>query len=342
MKFIDEARIVVQSGDGGNGCCSFRREMYRPKGGPDGGDGGAGGDVILVADSAKFTLIDLVYKPLHRAKRGVHGKGSDMHGRAAPHLYIHVPAGVMVYNDETGELLADLDRPGMKWIAAKGGRGGRGNARFLSNANKAPTQHEAGYPGETRRLRLELKTLADVGLVGFPSAGKSSLIASISAARPKIAAYPFTTLAPNLGAVELDYDRRFVVADIPGIIQGAHRGAGLGLRFLKHIERTRLLVHVLDLDPATGRDPVADYDQLNAELAAYSEEVARRPQVIVANKIDLPETAENLERVREELGRRGLSVMPISAKEGLGVAELVDAIDARLREMDSAAAAEAK
>jgi GTP-binding protein len=338
MRFIDEAIITVQSGDGGNGCMSFRREMYRPRGGPDGGDGGHGGDVILVADSAKHTLIDLVYNPLHRAGRGQHGKGSDMHGRKAAHLRVHVPAGVIVYDAETGALLVDLDKPGVEWIAAKGGRGGRGNARFLSNANRAPTEHEEGFPGESRRLRLVLKTLADVGLVGFPSAGKSSLIGAVSAAHPKVAAYPFTTLRPNLGAVDLDVDHRFIIADIPGIIEGAHRGAGLGMRFLKHIERTRLLLHILDLDPLTGRDPVADLDKLNVELASFSAELGRRPQLVVANKIDLPDAQENLARVREEMARRGVPLHEISAKDGIGIVELLETIGRKLHELDEAAA----
>jgi GTP-binding protein len=332
MRFIDETTITVISGDGGNGCMSFRREMYRPRGGPDGGDGGKGGDVVFVADNAKQTLNDLAYKPLYRAKRGVHGKGSDLHGRAAPDLRVHVPAGVIVYDADTGEQLTDLDQPGVEWIAAKGGRGGRGNARFLSNANKAPTRHDPGEAGQTRRLRLVLKTLADVGLVGFPSAGKSSLIGAISAAHPKVASYPFTTLKPNLGAVDLDINRRFIVADIPGIIEGAHHGAGLGQRFLKHIERTRLLLHILDLDPQTGRDPIADFDKLNIELAAFSEALGRRPQLIVANKIDLPDAAENLARVRAEMAQRGLTFLPISAKEGLGIVELLAALGAALDE----------
>lgn len=343
MRFIDEARIFVQSGDGGSGCTSFRREKYMPNGGPDGGDGGNGGSVILLADSQKQTLIDLSHRPHHRAKRGEHGRGSDQHGKGSPDLVIHVPPGVVIYDAETGEQLCDLDHVGAEFIAARGGQGGRGNARFMTNANKAPTRHDEGRPGEERWLRIELKSLADVGLVGFPSAGKSTLITAISAARPKIAAYPFTTLQPNLGTVDLDIDRRFVVADIPGIIEGAHLGVGLGLRFLRHIERTRLLAHVIDLDPLTCRDVVDDFDKLNAELAAYDPKLGERPQVVVANKTDTEGATANLEQLREALAARGIAIYPISAKEGIGIAELLEAVEKRLDELKAppAEAAEA-
>jgi GTPase len=336
MKFIDEAKIFVQSGDGGRGCMSFRREKFVPLGGPDGGDGGRGGSVIFVADSHKNTLLDLSYRPHLRAKRGEHGRGSNMHGKGADDLVVHVPPGVVIYDANTGEELVDLIEPGVQWVAAKGGDGGRGNARFMTNADKGPTRHDPGYPGEERWLRLVLKSLADVGLLGFPSAGKSTLISVISAARPKIASYPFTTLQPNLGTVDFDVDRRFVVADIPGIVEGAHEGVGLGLRFLRHIERTRLLVHLLDLDPLTDRDPLEDFDKLNNELASFDPKLGEKPQIIAANKTDVEGAAERLAELQAELAERGLKVLSLSAKEGIGVAELLTALEAKLTELDVA------
>lgn len=333
MKFVDEVKILVVSGAGGKGCVSFRREKYVPRGGPNGGDGGDGGSVILRADLHKNTLIDFVFRPNFRAQRGQHGGGSDKHGRSAPDLYVHVPPGLVVYDAETGDFLADLDTPGAEWVAVRGGKGGRGNARFMTNANKAPTFAEDGQPSEQRWLKLVLKTLADVGLLGFPSVGKSTLIARITAARPKVAAYPFTTLHPNLGTVAPDDENRYVVADLPGIIEGASQGAGLGLRFLRHIERTRLLVHLLDLDPQTGRDPLADFDVINSELAAYGEELAKRDQVVVANKVDLPEAAERLEQLRAQLAEREIKLFTISSKTGEGIEELLAEIDQRLRRM---------
>ena len=333
MKFVDEVKILVVSGAGGNGCVSFRREKYVPRGGPDGGDGGAGGSVILRADLHKNTLIDFAYKPHFRAQRGQHGRGKDRHGRGAADLYIRVPPGLVVFDSETNELLTDLDEPAAEWVAARGGRGGRGNARFMTNANKAPTFAEEGTAGEQRWLRLELKTLADVGLLGFPSVGKSTLIAKITAARPKIAAYPFTTLHPNLGIVSSDEEHRYVVADIPGIIEGASHGAGLGLRFLRHVERTRLLVHLVDLDPQTGRDPLRDFDTINAELAFYSEELAAREQLVLANKIDLPDARERLDEVREQFAERGISLLAISSLTGEGIDVLLAEMDTRLRKL---------
>lgn len=330
MKFVDEVQVFVQSGDGGNGCLSFRREKYVPKGGPNGGDGGDGGSVIFVADSHKHTLADFIYQPQLKAKRGQHGKGYDRHGPNAPDLMVHVPPGVVFFDAETGEQLADLTEVGEQWLAAKGGAGGRGNARFLTNANKAPTRHDPGAPGERRRLRLVLKSLADVGLLGFPSVGKSTLLGALTAAHPKVGAYPFTTLHPALGTVDRDFARRFVIADLPGIIEGAHQGAGLGLRFLRHIERTRLLVHILDLDPQNGRDPLADFDKLNRELAGYDVKLAARPQLVVANKVDLEGSTDILELLREEMAARGVEVIAISAKEGRGTSELLAAIDRRL------------
>jgi len=336
MKFVDEVKVLVQSGDGGNGCLSFRREKYVPKGGPDGGDGGDGGSVIFVADSHKQTLADFIYQPQLKAKRGQHGKGANRHGRSAPDLLVHVPPGVVFFDAASGEQLADLTEVGAQWPAARGGRGGRGNARFLTNADKAPTRHDPGEPGEQRRLRLVLKSLADVGLVGFPSVGKSTLLGVLTAAHPKVGAYPFTTLHPALGTVDRDLERRFVIADLPGIIEGAHQGAGLGLRFLRHIERTRLLVHILDLDPDNARDPVTDFDNLNRELAGYDEQLAARPQIVAANKVDLPGAEEILALLREALAARGVEVIAISAKEGRGAAELLAAIDRRLAEIKTA------
>jgi len=330
MKFIDEVKILVVSGAGGRGCVSFRREKYVPKGGPDGGDGGDGGNITLVADSAKNTLVDLIYHSTFRARRGQHGKGKKQHGRSAPDMHIHIPAGCEIYDAETGELLADLNHHGTTYLAAPGGRGGRGNARFMTNADKAPQNAEPGEPGREIWLRLVLKTLADVGLIGFPSTGKSTLISAISAARPKIAAYPFTTLTPNLGAVNADGEHGFVVADIPGIIEGASGGAGLGLRFLRHIERTHLLVHLLDLDPHSGRDPDQDFVILNSELEAYSEELGRKPQLVVANKIDLPDINERLADLRDKMAARRIKLLEISAKNCLGIDMLLSEIEQRL------------
>ncbi|MDI3538729.1 MAG: GTPase [Bacillota bacterium] len=320
--FYDTAKIFVRGGDGGNGCVSFRREKYVPRGGPDGGDGGKGGDVVLVADEGLRTLVDFHYRAHYKAKRGEHGRGSNMHGANAEDLVIRVPVGTVVKDAETGAVLADLTVPGQREVVARGGRGGRGNARFLSNANRAPRMAEKGEPGEERWLFLELKLLADVGLVGYPNAGKSTLLARTTAARPKIAAYPFTTLEPNLGVVKLE-ETSFVMADIPGLIAGAHAGAGLGHEFLRHIERTRLIVHVVDAAGTEGRDPVEDYHRVNAELTLYRRELAELPQVVAANKMDLPAAAENLPRLQETAGKDGRRVFPVSAVTGQGVQELL-------------------
>jgi len=279
--FIDEVNIRVKAGDGGNGCLAFRREKYVPKGGPSGGDGGRGGDVVLVASQHYNTLLHLRFNPEHRAERGRHGEGSNKTGRNGAAAEVPVPVGTIVYDSETGELIHDFTRPGERFVVAQGGRGGRGNARFATSTHQTPTEHEPGFPGEERRLRLELKLLADAGLVGFPNAGKSTLISRISAARPKIAAYPFTTLEPCLGVVHLEDERTFVVADIPGLIEGAHQGHGLGTRFLRHIERTRLLLHLVDVSEAGGRDPAKDFDVIMAELASFSHELAAKPMLVV-------------------------------------------------------------
>ncbi len=328
--FIDEVKIRVKAGDGGNGCLAFHREKYVPKGGPSGGDGGRGGDVILVATESYNTLLHLRYNPEHKAERGRHGEGSKRTGRNGASVEVPVPVGTVVYDADTGEFLCDLTEPGQRFVAAKGGRGGRGNARFATPTHQTPLEHEPGFPGEERRLRLELKLLADAGLVGFPNAGKSTLISRISAARPKVADYPFTTLEPHLGVVKTDDERSFVVADIPGLIEGAHQGHGLGTRFLRHIERTRLLVHLVDVSEATGRDPAADFDVIVNELRSFSPELAAKPMLLVASKIDVAQDPERI-RVLEELARsRGLAFFKISSVTGQGIEELKRAMAARL------------
>jgi GTP-binding protein len=328
--FVDEVEIQVRAGDGGRGCVSFRREKYVPRGGPNGGDGGRGGSVILEADEGLGTLLDFRYRRHYSAPRGRHGEGSDRHGASGEDLILRVPVGTTVQDRATGLALGDLTHHGERLTVARGGRGGRGNARFATSTRRAPRHAEPGEPGEERLLRLELRLLADVGVVGFPNAGKSTLVSRLSAARPKIADYPFTTLVPTLGLVRLDEERTFVIADVPGLIPGAAEGKGLGLRFLRHLERTRLLVHLLDLDPATGRDPVDDWRTIQAELETYSPELAARPQLIVANKTDLPDTAERLARVAEFGRRRGLPVVPVAARTGQGLAALRDAIGTAL------------
>src|SRR5437763_3201379 len=290
MLFLDEARILVKAGDGGNGCLAFRREKYVPRGGPSGGDGGHGGDVILVGTENQNTLLQFSYNPEHKAERGRHGEGSNRTGADGHTIEVPVAVGTVVYDEATGERLFDFTEPGQRFVAARGGRGGRGNARFVSSTHQAPTEHEPGRPGEERRLRLELKLLADVGLVGFPNAGKSTLISRISAARPKIADYPFTTLEPNLGVVQLENYKSFVVADIPGLIEGAHLGHGLGIQFLRHIERTRLLAHLIDVSTANERDPVEEFHAINSELAEHNSDLVKRPGIVVATKMDVADT----------------------------------------------------
>src|SRR5512139_1600619 len=298
MKFVDEVRIHVRAGDGGNGCASFRREAFVPKGGPNGGDGGKGGNVILQADGQLSTLLDLTYPRQFRALKGTHGKGKDQTGKNGEDLVLHVPTGTLVFDDETGDLLQDLLFDGQRFQAARGGRGGRGNARFASPTLRAPRFAEKGEKGEERWLRLELKLLADVGLIGLPNVGKSTLLSKISSARPRIADYPFTTLVPNLGVVDREGHKPFVVADIPGLIRGASKGAGLGLTFLRHVERTRLLIHVLDVSEGPLRDAVKDFHALSDELKAYDPLLQKKTQLVALNKIDLPfvrERAENIE-----------------------------------------------
>jgi GTPase len=334
--FIDEARIRVKAGDGGKGAIAFRREKFVPKGGPSGGDGGDGGSVLLEVDEGLSTLLDFRYRTEYRAPSGESGGNKDMYGRAGEDLVLRVPPGTQVWSEDTGALLADLKGHGTRFVAARGGRGGRGNIHFATATEQAPRKAEPGTPGQERHLRLELKLLADVGLVGFPNVGKSSLIARVSAARPKIADYPFTTLVPNLGVVRLSGDRSFVVADVPGLIEGAHEGAGLGTRFLKHLERTRVLVHVLEVGEGEGRSPIRDYEAVRAELEAWSPELAARPEIIVLNKLDLPETRKRLATLERALGRRGKSALGISAVTGAGIPELLEAMWARLREARAA------
>ena len=330
--FLDRTKIRVRGGHGGNGVMAFRREKFVPRGGPSGGDGGRGGDVWLVAGSSLNTLLHLRYNPEHNAGRGLHGEGSNRSGREGADVEVRVPVGTQVIDAERNEFMADLSGDGQRWLAAKGGRGGFGNAHFATSTNRAPRYHQEGSPGEERELQLELKLLADVGLVGFPNAGKSTFISTVSAAKPKVADYPFTTLEPHLGVVDLGEYRTFVVADIPGLIEGAHAGAGLGDRFLRHVERTRLLLHLVDVSSASGRDPVADYEVINRELAAYDAELAERPQFVVATKIDALDEPERLERLRERARGDGREFFEISSVANRGVRELVLAVGRRLEE----------
>lgn len=337
--FVDEAKILLKAGDGGNGCVAFRREKYVPRGGPSGGDGGNGGSIILESDENDNTLLRYRYNREFRGERGRHGEGSDCHGRSGEDTVLKVPVGTIVYDADSGEQLFDFTEPKQQFLAAKGGRGGRGNGhpRFTRPWHQAPREHEDGRPGEELRLRLELKLLADVGLVGFPNAGKSTLISRISAARPKIAAYPFTTLEPHLGVVSADPEaapgmgRVFVVADLPGLIEGAHEGAGLGTRFLKHIERTRLIAHLVDTSDGNDRDAVQDFEIIERELAAFSPELAEKPMIVVATKLDATTNREQLEKLRAFAEARGLEFYAISSATGEGVVELVrgmaDALD---------------
>lgn len=327
--FFDEARIYVKAGNGGNGCVSFRREKFVPFGGPDGGDGGKGGDVYLVVDPHINTLIHFKKRSHFKAQSGQHGRGKKQAGKSGEDLYIPVPPGTVVKDANTGEFIADLVEPGQKVLVAKGGKGGRGNAAFATPVNQAPRFAEKGEPGEERWLYLELKLIADAGIVGVPNAGKSTLLAAVSAARPKIAPYPFTTLEPNLGVVTVgDYD--FVLADIPGLIEGAHRGAGLGHKFLRHIERTRVIIHLLDgLSP----DPLKDFEAINRELALFSAHLAAKPQIVAYNKMDIPEVRERWPQIRDSFAKVGCGVYPISAATGEGVWELMKAVAALLQEM---------
>ena len=316
--FIDEVRIRVKAGDGGNGCLAFRREKFVPRGGPSGGDGGRGGDVVFVASEHHNTLLHFRFNPEHEAQRGRHGEGSNRTGRDGFSIDVPVPVGTVVYDDSTGEQLHDFTEPGERFVIAHGGKGGRGNQHFATSTHQAPTEHEPGHPGDEKRLRLELKLLADVGLVGFPNAGKSTLISRISAARPKIADYPFTTLEPNLGVVSVG-DESFVVADIPGLIEGAHLGHGLGVQFLKHIERTRLLVHLVDVSETTGRNPVDDFRIVMEELEGFSADLVRKPMFVVASKVDVAQDPGRIEELKALAAAQHLPFYEISSVTGLGI-----------------------
>jgi GTP-binding protein len=328
MKFVDEVKIKVKAGDGGNGAVAWRREKFIPRGGPAGGDGGNGGDVVLHVDPQLSTLLDYRFVREHKARNGGHGTGSDCNGTDGDDLVLRIPPGTVVKDGVTGEVIADLGEPGQDFIVAKGGRGGLGNMNFATSTNQAPRFAEDGTPGEERELVLELKLLADVGIVGYPNAGKSTLISVISRARPKIADYPFTTLVPNLGVVAWR-ERSFVVADIPGLIEGAHAGAGLGHQFLRHVERCRVLVHLVEgVNPEPGRNPKTDLDAIDHELALYSPELAKKPQVIAVTKVDVPEAREAGEKLAKLLDRRKkpVKVHLVSAVTGEGMKELLDAI----------------
>ena len=337
MHFVDEVTIRLRAGDGGKGAVAFRREKFVPKGGPSGGDGGDGGSVVLVVDEGLSTLLDFRYKSEFAAPAGESGANKDRYGHAGADVILRVPPGTQVFDATTGALIGDLRTHGERFVAAQGGKGGRGNMHFASSTDRAPRRSEPGTPAEERTIRLELKLLADVGLLGFPNVGKSSLIARISAARPKIADYPFTTLVPNLGTVGLSDERSFVVADIPGLIEGAHAGAGLGDRFLRHLERTRLLVHLLDAaadggpEGGSARTPLRDFDTMNRELALYDKDLAARPQIVVLNKIDLPEVRQRAKQLARTFAKRGVVLHAISAATGEGTPELLEAIWKALR-----------
>jgi GTP-binding protein len=327
--FIDEAKITVRAGDGGHGCIAFRREKFVPRGGPSGGDGGDGGSIYFVASDQDNTLLKFRYNHIFRADRGKHGEGSNRHGKSGEDLEISVPLGTVVYDLETGELLHDFTERRERVLIAAGGRGGHGNAHFASSVNRAPSRAQDGLPGEHKELRLELKLLADVGLVGFPNAGKSTLISSISAARPKIADYPFTTLEPNLGVVAYDHDKSFVVADIPGLIEGAHLGHGLGIQFLRHIERTRLLLHLVDVSPTEDRDPVADFKTIEKELAEHNPDLPKKPRIVVATKLDVADPAK-VRKLQQWCRQRRIELIKISSVTGEGLEELKHRIISKL------------
>jgi len=324
MKFIDETIIDVIAGDGGKGCVSFRREKYVPRGGPNGGDGGHGGNVILRADGKLTTLLDVSYHRTFRAERGAHGKGKQMTGAAGEDRVVRVPVGTVIYDIDTGARLADLDGDTAEWIAARGGKGGRGNMHFVLPTRQTPRTAEPGGNGEKGRIRLELKLLADVGLVGMPNAGKSTLISAVSNARPKIAGYPFTTKVPGLGLVKIDMDKSFVMADIPGLIEGAHTGAGMGIQFLRHIERTKILVHLIDVSDPASPDPVGSYKAIRHELESYSGALAKRPEIVVLTKMDIPEAKTRADEIRDDFEKLcGDKIICISAVTRDGIEGLL-------------------
>ena len=326
MKFVDSCEIKIVAGAGGNGCVAFRREKYVPHGGPAGGDGGKGGDVVFVGDEGKTTLLDVALSHQLAAERGEHGRGKDQYGKAGKDRVVRVPVGTQGFDAASNELVFDVVAAEHRVVVARGGRGGRGNIHFATSSDRAPRRAEPGEAGEEKALRLELKLIADVGLLGFPNVGKSTFIRAVSRARPIVADYPFTTLVPHLGVVAVDAEASFVLADIPGLIPGAAEGAGLGIRFLKHVERTRALLHLITVDPAEGRDPVRDFDALGAELAKFDPELAQRPQVVAMSKADLPEVREAWGVAREKLAARGIDLKLVSAATGEGIREVVAAV----------------
>ena len=330
MNFIDEAKIYVRAGDGGNGALAFRREAHVPKGGPSGGDGGNGGDVVFEASSDLSTLLDFKYQQHYRAERGENGRNRDQYGKSAETLLVKIPVGTVVTDEDTGEILADMTEAGQRLVVCKGGAGGRGNIHFKSPWNQAPRQHEEGTPGEERTVRLQLKLLADAGLLGYPNAGKSTFISAVSRAKPKVADYPFTTLVPHLGVVGMSGGRSFVLADIPGIIEGAAEGAGLGHRFLRHVERTRVLLHLIEISPDPERDPVKDYTILCKELAKYDPELAQRTQIVALSKMDIPETREAYPALKKKFARKKIELHAVSAATGEGVPAVLEKIWAAL------------
>ncbi len=336
--FIDEATIRVKAGDGGNGCVAFRREKFVPRGGPSGGDGGKGGDIVIVSSERHNTLVHFRFNPEYKAQRGKHGEGSNKTGREGKDVVLRVPVGTLIFDAETGGKVHDFSRPDERMVVARGGRGGRGNAQFATATHQAPRECEAGRPGEERVLRLELKLLADVGLVGFPNVGKSTLISRISAARPKIADYPFTTLEPNLGVVLVGQgseEQSFVVADIPGLIEGAHRGAGLGTQFLRHIERTRLLLHLVDVSDSSGRpDPIHDVEVILSELKSFAAKLEEKPMIMVASKLDIADKTK-LAKLKQYAKKQTLEFVPISAVTGKGIRQLKYAMAAKLKEIEA-------
>jgi GTP-binding protein len=326
VKFVDSCEVRVVAGDGGNGCIAFRREKYIPHGGPSGGDGGKGGDVVFIGDEGKTTLLDVALTRVLQAERGEHGRGKDQYGKAGKELVIRVPVGTQAFVLPGNDLAFDVDSAGKRVVAAHGGRGGRGNIHFASPHDRAPRRADPGERGEDKALRLELKVMADAGLLGFPNVGKSTFISAVSRARPKIADYPFTTLVPHLGVVRVGEDSSFVLADIPGLIPRAAEGAGLGIRFLKHVERTRGLLHLVTVDPAENRDPLADFDAINAELSKFDARLAGRPQVVALSKADLPEVREAWPRARARFAERGVDLKLVSGVTGEGVPEVLAAV----------------
>jgi GTP-binding protein len=334
MRFIDEARIRVTAGSGGRGCVSFRREKFVPRGGPDGGDGGKGGDVIFVADERLESLIDFRYVRYYRAQSGVHGKGQRKHGKAGKDRIIPVPVGTLIKSETTGEILRDLSSPGEQLVVARGGLGGKGNAHFATATHQTPRYSQHGQEGEEHQLKLELKLLADVGVIGLPNSGKSTFVSSISAAKPKIADYPFTTLNPCLGVVRCHEEKTFIVADIPGLIEGAHLGSGLGTTFLRHIERTRVLIHLIDSSQVLPHDPLRDFKIVNNELTLHNPDLLERPQVVAMNKMDLPESRANYRMCKAHFAKLRIKSFPISAVTGKGVKPLIDHVSMLLTRLD--------